>query len=51
MPFPQMRIIAEVPGVESGTSVSEDEALNLVCDARQDEPHFPIKHLLKKLHR
>ncbi|PYV17737.1 MAG: hypothetical protein DMG21_07340 [Acidobacteria bacterium] len=61
MPFPQMRIIAEVPGVEAVLErartpyrkkpLSEDEALNLVCDAREDEPHFPIKHLLKKLHR
>ena len=31
--------------------LSEDEALNLICDAREDEPTYPIKDLLKKLTR
>ena len=59
MPFPQLRKIAEVPGVEAVLErartpyrkrpLSDDEALNLVCDAREDEPHFPIKKLLRKV--
>jgi hypothetical protein len=58
MPFPQMRRIGQVPGVEAvldrartpyrRNPLKEDEALNLVCDAREDEPHFPLKKLLKK---
>lgn len=28
--------------------LSEDEALNLVCDARSDEPTHPIEKLFKK---
>ncbi len=31
--------------------LSEDEALNLVCDARQGEPTYPIEKLLKKFRR
>lgn len=56
MPFPQLRTIASTPGVVAvldrvrtpyrKNPLSEDEALNLVCDAREDEPHFPLKKLL-----
>jgi hypothetical protein len=28
--------------------LSEDEALNLVCDARANEPSYPLRKLLKK---
>ena len=28
--------------------LSEEEALNLICDAREDEPAYPIGKLLKK---
>jgi hypothetical protein len=28
--------------------LSEDEALNLICDSRKNEPYFPIEKLLKK---
>jgi hypothetical protein len=28
--------------------LSEDEALNLICDARKDEPTFPLSKLMKK---
>lgn len=58
MPFPQLRRIVSTPGVAAvldrartpyrENPLSEDEALNLVCDAREDEPHFPLKKLLKK---
>ena len=27
---------------------SEDKALNLICDARSDEPTYPLEKLLKK---
>ena len=57
-PFPQLTTLAGVPGVRAVMSrarkpyvknpLSEDEALNLVCDARKNEPTFPIRKLLKK---
>jgi len=57
-PFPQLRPIASVPGVAAvlerarlpyrKNPLSEDEALNLVCDARSDEPTYPLEKLLKK---
>jgi len=57
-PFPQMRPIASVPGVNAvlkraqtpykRNPLSEDEALNLVCDARSHQPAYPIKKLLRK---
>ncbi len=57
-PFPQMRTIASVPGVGAvlkraktpyqKNPLSEDEALNLVCDARSHEATHPIKDLIKK---
>jgi hypothetical protein len=31
--------------------LSEDEALNLIVDARESEPTYPMKRLLKKTHR
>lgn len=53
-----MRTIASVPGVGAvlkraktpyqKNPLSEDEALNLVCDARSHEPTHPIKDLIKK---
>ncbi len=58
-PFPQFRRLVDVPGVNAilqrarspyvNNPLSEDEALNLICDAREDEPTYPIKKLLKKL--
>jgi len=57
-PSPQLRPIASVPGVAAvlerarmpyrKNPLSEDEALNLICDARSDEPTYPIEKLLKK---
>ena len=57
-PFPQLRLIASVPGVAAvldrartpyrKNPLSEDEALNLICDARSDEPTYPLEKLLKK---
>jgi hypothetical protein len=57
-PFPQPRAIATVPGVAAvldrartpyrKNPLSEDEALNLICDARSDEPTYPLEKLLKK---
>jgi len=56
--FPQERRLATIPGVIAVLKraripykrhpLSEDEALNLICDARKDEPSFPIEKLLKK---
>ena len=53
-----MRTIASVPGVGAVLKraripyekcrLSEDEALNLICDARSDEPTYPASKLLKK---
>jgi hypothetical protein len=50
--------LVDVPGVEAilerarspyvNNPLSEEEALNLICDAREDEPTYPIKKLLKK---
>jgi len=52
------RPIASVPGVAAvlerartpyrKNPLSEDEALNLICDARSDEPTYPLEQLLKK---
>jgi hypothetical protein len=28
--------------------LTEDEALNLICDARSDEPSYPLEKLLKR---
>jgi len=57
-PFPQLRPIASVPGVAAvlkrarfpyrKNPLSEDEALNLICDARSNEPTYPLEKLLKK---
>ena len=57
-PFPQMTRLNDLPGVGAvikrarrpyaKNPLSEDEALNLVCDARKNEPAFPIDNLLKK---
>ncbi len=57
-PFPQMTPLALVPGIGAvlqrarvpyqSNPLTEDEALNLVCDARKNEPALPIKKLLKK---
>jgi hypothetical protein len=57
-PFPQLRPIASVPGVAAvlerarmpyrKNPLSEEEALNLICDARSDEPTHPLEKLLKK---
>jgi hypothetical protein len=57
-PFPQLRTIASVPGVAAVLArarvpyrknpLSEDEALNLICDARSHEPTHPLEKLLKK---
>jgi hypothetical protein len=57
-PFPQLAPLASVPGVSAVIErartpyrkhpLSEDEALNLVCDARKNEPSLPISKLLKK---
>ena len=57
-PLSQMRRLAEVPGVNAvlkrsrtpydRNPLSGEEALNLICDAREDEPAYPIGKLLKK---
>ena len=57
-PLPHMRRLAEVPGVNAvlkrartpydPNPLSEEEALNLICDAREDEPACPIGKLLKR---
>jgi hypothetical protein len=57
-PSPQLRPIASVPGVAAvlerarnpyrKNPLTEDEALNLICDARSDEPTYPLEKLLKK---
>ena len=57
-PFPHLRPIGSVPGVAAvlerartpyrKNPLSEDEALNLICDARSDEPTYPLEKLLKK---
>jgi len=60
-PLPQMRTLTTVPGVSAvlkraktpydRNPLNEEEALNLVCDAREDEPAYPIGKLLKKYKR
>jgi len=57
-PFPHVRPVASVPGVAAVSErarlpyrknpISEDEALNLICDARSGEPTYPLRKLLKK---
>jgi hypothetical protein len=57
-PFPQPRPIASAPGVAAVLEraripyrkrpLTEDQALNLICDARSDEPTYPLEKLLKK---
>jgi hypothetical protein len=57
-PFPQLRPIASVPGVaavlERGRTpygkhpLTEDEALDLICDARINEPTYPLERLVNK---
>ena len=57
-PFLQLRPIASVPGVAAvlerartpyrKNPLTEDEALNLICDARSDEPTYPLEKLLKR---
>ena len=48
------RIKNPVPAIEEHlhpykrNPLSEDEALNLVCDARSHQPAYPIKKLLRK---
>ena len=56
--FGQRRTVAAIPAVGAilkrartpyrKNPLTEDEALNLVCDARNDEPTYPVKKLLKK---
>ncbi len=53
-----MTRLATVPGVSAvlkrartpyrKSPLSEDEALNLVCDARKNEPTFPLSKLLRQ---
>jgi hypothetical protein len=60
-PSAQLRPIASVPGVAAvlrrartpyrNNPLTEDEALNLICDARSDEPTYPLEKLLKKFGR
>jgi hypothetical protein len=57
-PFPQLVSLPNAPGVAAVMErarvpyekrpLSEDEALNLICDARKHEPVQPIGKLLKK---
>ena len=57
-PFPHLVSLANAPGVTAVMErarvpykrhpLSEDEALNLICDARKHEPVQPISKLLKK---
>ena len=57
-PFAQLTRLANVPGVTAVMEraktpykkrpLSEDEALNLICDSRKNEPAFPISKLLRK---
>jgi hypothetical protein len=56
-PFPQLRPIASAPGVAAvlerartpyrKNPLTEDEALNLICDARSDEPTYPLARIRK----
>ncbi|MFZ0961978.1 MAG: hypothetical protein WAO35_13825 [Terriglobia bacterium] len=57
-PAPRLVSLANAPGVSAVMErartpykrhpLSEDEALNLICDARKHEPVQPISKLLKK---
>lgn len=57
-PFPHLVSLPDAPGVAAvmdrarvpyeKRALSEDEALNLICDARKHEPVHPISKLLKK---
>jgi len=57
-PSPQLRPVASAPGVAAVLEraripckkrpLTEDEALNLICDARSNEPTYPLRKLLKK---
>ncbi len=57
-PFPQLTRVGDLPGASAvlrrartpykKSPLSEDEALNLICDARRDERTYPIDDLLKK---
>jgi hypothetical protein len=57
-PVAQTRALASVSGVAAllerartpyrKNPLSEDEALNLICDARSGEPTYPLENLLKK---
>ena len=57
-PFPHLVSLPNSPGVSAimerarvpyeKRPLSEDEALNLICDARKNEPVQPIGKLLKK---
>jgi len=57
-PLSHLRPLASVPSVAAvlerartpyrKNPLSEDEALNLICDARSDEPTYPLEKLLKK---
>ena len=57
-PFPHLTRLAEVPGVGAilkrartpyrKNPLTEDEALNVICDARKNEPALPIERLLNK---
>lgn len=56
--FPQLGTLASMPGAGAVLEraripyrkrrLTEDEALNLICDARSDEPTHPLAKLLKK---
>ena len=57
-PAPHLVSLPDAPGVSAVMNraripyerrpLSEDEALNLICDARKHEPARPISKLLKK---
>ena len=57
-PFFHLRRIAGLPGVAAvlerartpynKNPLAEDDALNLICDARSDEPTYPLEKLLNK---
>lgn len=57
-PLPQFRTLASLPGAGAVLEraripyqkrrLTEDEALNLICDARSDEPTHPLEKLIKK---
>ena len=57
-PFPHLVSLPNSPGISAVMErartpykkrpLSEDEALNLICDARKHEPVQPLSKLLKK---